>query len=322
MKKLTKIWIITAASLVIVGLILFSVVMAQYRWDFNKLSTVKFETNIYEITDDFTDISVNTDTDDIIFALSDNGKCIVECYEEEKTKHSVSVRDNTLIIDVIDERDWHDHINIGFFSPKITVYLPESEYSSLSIDEKTGDIELPKELAFENVDISLSTGDVNFYASASERIKIKASTGNICLDEVNAGELDLTVSTGKITISDVICENDVKVNVSTGRSKLTDVKCKNVISSGSTGDISLKNVIAVESFYIKRSTGDVEFKGCDAAEILVKTDTGDIKGSLLTGKVFVTQTDTGRINVPKTMSGGGKCEITTDTGDIKIDISQ
>lgn len=322
MKRSMKIWIITAASLVTVGLVLFTAVMAQYKWDFNKLSTVKYETNIYEINDDFKDISVNTDTDDIIFALSDNGKCRVECYEEENAKHSVSVCENTLNINVIDERSWYDYIGIGFSSPKITVYLPEAEYSSLSINENTGDIELPKELAFENVDISLSTGDVNLSASASKLIKVKTSTGNICVDDVNAGDLDLTVSTGKITVSDVICENNVKIKVSTGRSKLTDVKCKNIISSGSTGDISLKNVIAVESFSIKRSTGDVEFKGCDAAEIVVKTATGDIKGSLLTGKVFVTQTDTGRINVPKTMTGGGKCEITTDTGDIKIDISQ
>ena len=58
-----------------------------------------------------------------------------------------------------------------------------------------------------------------------------------------------------------------------------------------------------------------------AAEILIKTDTGDVKGSLLSEKVFVVQTDTGSIDVPKTVSGG-RCEITTDTGDIKISLHE
>ena len=97
--------------------------------------------------------------------------------------------------------------------------------------------------------------------------------------------------------------------------------CKNVVSNGNTGAISLKNVIAAEKFSIERSTGDVKFDGCDAAEIFVKTDTGDVTGSLLSNKIFVVEADTGSVDVPKTATGG-KCEITTDTGDINISIKK
>lgn len=86
-----------------------------------------------------------------------------------------------------------------------------------------------------------------------------------------------------------------------------------------TGDLSLKNVIATDTFTIERSTGDVVFNGSDATVIFVKTDTGDVSGNILTEKVFITQTDTGSVEVPKTASGG-RCEIITDTGDIKINI--
>ena len=81
----------------------------------------------------------------------------------------------------------------------------------------------------------------------------------------------------------------------------------------------MNNVIAAEKFSIKRSTGDVKFNSCDATEIYVKTDTGDVSGSLLSNKVFFTNTDTGDVEIPKTMDGG-KCEIITDTGDIKITV--
>ena len=107
------------------------------------------------------------------------------------------------------------------------------------------------------------------------------------------------------------------INVSTGKTNLTDIKCKSLISDGSTGDFSLKNVIATEKFSIERSTGDVKFDDCDANEIWIKTDTGDVTGKLLSEKIFITETSTGDVNVPKS-TNGGKCEITTSTGDIYI----
>ncbi len=319
MRKTAKIWLVIAASLVFVGLIMFAAVMSEYKWDFSKLSTGKYETNTYEISEEFSNLSMNTDTADIIFALSDDGKCRVECYEEEKAKHSVAVQENTLVIKMIDEKSWYDYIGINFGSPKITVYLPKAEYTSLFINGSTGDIEIPKNFKFEGVDISLSTGDVNFFASASKLIIIKTSTGNICVENTSAGTLDLSASTGRITVSNVICGGDANINVSTGRTNLNNIECKNLTSSGDTGNISLNNVIAAEKFSIKRNTGDVRFDGSDAAEILVETDTGDVTGTFLSEKTFFVETDTGSVDVPESITGG-RCEITTNTGDIELDI--
>ena len=49
------------------------------------------------------------------------------------------------------------------------------------------------------------------------------------------------------------------------------------------------------------------------------TCTGDVKGKLLTDKVFITETGTGHVDVPKTVTGG-RCEVTTNTGDIELEI--
>lgn len=319
MKPRTKVWLIIAASLVLLGCILFAGVMITLKWDFMELATVNYETNTYEISEAFDSISMNTDTADIVFALSNDGKCRVECREEENAKHSVTVEDSTLTVELTDERSLYDFIGLNFDTPKITVYLPKTEYTSLLIDESTGDIGIPKDFGFDHVEITLSTGDVMFRASASETVKIKTSTGDIRVENVSAGALDLSVSTGKVTVSGVTCEAEVTVGVSTGKAMLIDTRCKSVISSGSTGDILLNNVIAAEKFSIERSTGDVKLDGSDAAEIFIETNTGDVSGSLLTDKVFITQTDTGRIRVPQSVAGG-RCKITTDTGDITIDI--
>ena len=61
------------------------------------------------------------------------------------------------------------------------------------------------------------------------------------------------------------------------------------------------------------------FDGSDAEAVYVTTDTGDVKGTFLTDKVYITKTDTGSVDVPGSTSGG-RCEITTDTGDIKLSV--
>lgn len=104
---------------------------------------IRYETNIHEISETFSDISLTTDTADIVFALSNDGKCRVECYEPENAKHSAAVANDTLIIEINEQKSWYDYIGFQFGSPRITVYLPQAEYGALSISESTGRIEEP-----------------------------------------------------------------------------------------------------------------------------------------------------------------------------------
>ena len=291
------------------------------KWNFGKLSTVKLETNEHEIREDFQDISVKTDTADIFFLPSADGVCRVECEEEVKANHAVSVQNGTLLIEVVNEKAWYDYINFSFVSPKITVYLPRAEYHALAVETSTGDIQLPKDFSFQSMDVRVNTGDVRCYASATEEMKIKTTTGGIWVENLSAGSLELSVSTGKVTATNVLCDGALQIGVSTGKTTLSNIQCRSLTSTGDTGDISLKHVIATEALSIERDTGDVRFEDSDAASIHIKTSTGDVTGTLLSEKHFVAKTSTGHVDVPKTTTGGN-CEITTSTGDIKIRISK
>lgn len=320
MKTSTKVWLIVAAVFVLAGSILFTEVMTVLNWDFSKLSTVKYETNTYTVSEEFTHVSVAADTTaDVTFAVAEDNAVTVVCYEEVGAEHTVGVENGMLMVNRKGTRKWYQHIGIHFRSPRITVYLPAGTYGTLMVQTSTGDVSVPADFAFDCVDIAVSTGHVTCGASATQTMKIQTTTGHIRLSDLSAGSLALTVSTGRIDASAVTCDGDASVAVSTGKAHLTDVTCRNLSSSGSTGDLTLKNVIATEAFTITRSTGDVTFDACDAASLTVTTDTGNIKGSLLTEKVFITHTDTGRVDVPESTEGG-KCKLTTDTGDIKITV--
>lgn len=319
MGKKTTVWLIVAISLVLAGCAAFLWALSMQNWDFTKLSTTEYETNTYAFSEDFQDLSVATDTADIRILPAEDGKCTVICEEQTNAKHTVEVKDGKLTITLQNQKAWHDYIGIHFSSPKITVYLPQEQYGDVTIQGSTCHVDIVEDFYFESLRISVSTGDVESYASASGLVKIKTSTGQISVKNISAGALDLTVSTGKVTVSDIVCKGDLKLTVSTGKSDLSDIHCVNLTSTGNTGDLSMKNVIASGSFRIERSTGDVKFDRCDAAQITVETDTGSVTGSLLSDKVFFAESDTGSVRVPKTTTGG-QCEITTSTGDIHITV--
>lgn len=314
-----KKWLVTAGVLVALGIIIFISAMASLGWDFTRINTARYVSNAYVIDEAFEKIRIDTDTAYISFVSSDDGVCRVECYENENVKHSVGVSEETLNINVTDERKWYEYISISFESPKITVYLPENEYASLVINDDTGSIEIPKDFKFESLDITANTGSIKNYASVTKDAKIKTSTGSIYTEGASFGTLELSVSTGHISAKDIICDGDVKVNASTGKTELKNVTCASLLSQGSTGNITLKDVISKGKLHIERSTGDIELDRCDGVELFIKTDTGDVEGTLLSDKIFTVRTETGNVDVPKTTSGG-KCEIETETGDIDIDI--
>ena len=338
MKTATKLLLIISTLLILIGSLTFVIAMSILNWDFSKISTSKYLTNEHSVTEDFDDISIESATADIEFLPSKDSKCSVVCYEKKNLIHEVSVKDGVLSVKLNDTRKWYHHIGIDFKSPKITVYLPKTEYESLVISSKTGDVEIPDDFKFECIDITNKTGDITCSASAFGKIKIKATTADITLRGLSAASIDISVTTGDINASKISCEGELKLSVSTGDVSLSDIVCKSLVSTGDTGDMTVKDTsvsgkISIErdtgkvslasteakTLKIETDTGDVRLSGSDASDIYITTDTGDVEGSLLTEKVFITRTDTGSVSVPSSTSGG-RCEITTDTGDIKITI--
>ena len=283
MKKTTKNWLIIASILIALGGIIFVGVMMKLKWDFSKIATNKYVDNFYEITEEFQNISINASTSDIVFAVSDDGKCRVECHEDDKELHMVGVREGTLFVEITNTKDWYDYIGISFGTSKIKVYLP-------------------KDMVLTNVEITASTSD-------------------ILLEDMNAKNIEISVTTGDVSVRDVICEGNITHQVSTGDAWFKKVQCYNLTSNGTTGDIALDDVILSEKLSIKRGTGDTRIKETDAKEVSIETNTGDVIGIFLSEKVFETHSNTGEIVVPHTTKGG-KCVIRTNTGDININIKE
>lgn len=320
MSKIKKIWLIVAAALCGAGILLLGAAWAMVGLGFTPTEMPVYEVNTSELTGEFTRISIVTDTADVILVPTDGDNCRVECRETEKVYHTVAVMDGTLVIEVADERAWYEHIYFfGFESPRVTVYLPKSEYETLAVTVDTGHTEIPADFTFASVRVDGGTGNVNCRATVRERVDIGVSTGNITLDSLTAGSLRLEVSAGDICLDRVSCAGDLNMTVSAGKITLTDVTCKTLTTMGTTGDVRLANVLADTRLYIERDTGDVTLDSCDAPAIQIETSTGDVTATLRTAKIFSAHSNTGPVHTPPNGTEGS-CDVNTDTGRIRIEV--
>ena len=315
--------------------------------------------SIHHVTEDFSSININVNVADIAFIVSTDGESRVECHENDKRTHTVSIENGALTI-----REQKNFNIFNFFSfdlskPRVTLYLSRTDFDTLTINSDTSLIVVPQEFSFNECSIDTSTGDVSYKAPTSVALDIKVTTGRLMVSDVSPASVKLQSSTGSVTLSSVKAAGDIGIKASTGRiyienvecgnlslknstgeKTLINIKCKNLATNCSTGNTTIKNiecqslthesdtgsidmsnVIASGKFDIETSTGRVTLDGCDAANINIETDTGNVKGTLLSEKIFYAESNTGRIKVPHGASGG-ICEVQTDTGDITFTIEQ
>ena len=71
---------------------------------------------------------------------------------------------------------------------------------------------------------------------------------------------------------------------------------------------------------IESMSGDIRMERSDAGSFHMKTTSGDISGSILSRKDFDVETASGDIRLPKSDSSAPKCEISTSSGDVEMEI--
>lgn len=275
-----RFWLGAAITLLIGGLGTIACALMISGFDLKKFSGDPYTTKNYEETGTFTRISIETSTADIELRRSEDGTCKAVCRENDEYTFEVEVNGNVLEIKSHEKRKWFRFFMLNFEEPKVTLYLPDAEYEKLAVRSSTGDIRIPADVRFREVELIGSTGDFNGSLGNCESVKIETSTGDI---------------------------------------NLTGTYARYVTVKTATGDVKLDSVIADETISITTSTGDVKLDGIDGPAIKIKTATGDVNGTVLSPKAFQTKTSTGSVVVPSD-SASQTCEITTSTGDINMSV--
>ena len=196
--------------LLVVGIILYSLVRP-----------CEFETHEYEIKENYKDIKIVTDTADIQFILSEKPNTFIVCEEEKNANHSVMVKENTLRIEVNDNKKWYEDIGINLRAPKITVYLGKSEYGNISLKTDIGNILLDNIIVTGKIAIETGTGNVKFEECDASEVFIETDTGNVTGSFVTDKVVFAESDTGNIDIPKVIADEKCEIITETGNIKIT-----------------------------------------------------------------------------------------------------
>ena len=318
MSRTAKTWLIIAGILVVLGpaLIVFS---AAGGVGFSNIGREKYEEKTYEIGATFDQIDVKTDIANVVLATAD--ECRVVCDSSEKLTDSAEVKNGALVIRSEKNTKWYDNLfSFSFNSPKIKVYLPEKMYNTLKIESETGDAVIAEGLTFGNLLIAGDTSDIACAADIKDSAGFAVSTGDITLGG-SVGTANIATTTGDVVMLSVKGTGDISVATDTGDINIEKSTCDGCSIKSNTGDITLTNTVAGGTLDIRSNTGDVTFDRSDGKAVTVNTTTGEVEGSLLSEKIISVKTSTGEVKVPDS-SAGGKCEITTTTGDVTITVER
>ncbi|MGN1048779.1 MAG: DUF4097 family beta strand repeat-containing protein [Eubacteriales bacterium] len=321
MKTAKKVAIIAASALIAVGLLISFGAIIAMDFDFSGMNTITPVTNAYSVKESFTNINIEGAECDIRLLASDDGLCKVLCSESDKISHSVEVNNKALFIKRTDNRKWYEHIGVYWGKMEIAVYLPQSDYEYLYVKSLSGNIEIPEGFSFVEADIHNTSGDIFFSANTENDLSVKNVSGKLSVSNSSPIRLDAESTSGNVTISSVKSAAELSVKTVSGDIGLRDIECKDIYAESTSGDVAFSDVYASEKIRIGNVSGQIGLYGCDASSLWINTTSGDVSGTLLTEKIFIAESVSGNISVPYSGTGG-KCEIKTTSGNIKITLKQ
>lgn len=161
------------------------------------------------------------------------------------------------------QKDWSSwHFSLPFQiwleSPRLTVYLPD-QY-------------------FENITLSVTSGEIRAHGFHADKTIIKASSGSITLDALQTDSLQIGISSGEVTGS-ALQADTLLVKENSGDINLSG-SWRSVQAELTSGNITLSDELAPETLTLRTTSGDMSFAMPDNGgfTLAYRVTSGDIEG--------------------------------------------
>ena len=311
MSKVTKIVLITAGSLMALGIVLSIIGFVVMR------KSVKAATSepVYEykeeyVEETFKNLDLSEVSHNIVFRPSEDGKVKITYFDKDNYNHKIEVANDTLTLTVKTYDDnspwwsrftWHidlDGIGSTTQDYTTTIYLPEDSYGSLRINTTSGDVQIPEKYAFDGVKFNTVSGDVEALCSMTGSIEADTTSGEVTFKNLNATDLDIDTISGNIVVSDSTVSGITSISATSGEISLTKLK---------TTDLKTNTV-----------SGDVRLEDLDTKTANIDTTSGDVSGNILGDHEYDVDTTSGEVELPSNIKGMDLIEIDTTSGDVNL----
>lgn len=280
------------------------------------------EGNSAPVDSEFSSIRVRVRESDVNILRSEDGESRVDCVDHENIYHRVFEENGVLIVEEVDERRWYERFKGFKRDIEVNIHLPAGEYKRLEIETMSGDIEVERGIAFEDVRAKTLSGDIEFFALVRSKLELSSTSGDVCAKGENElAELSAVSVSGDVKLSGFMVCGEASIVSTSGDIECADITCENGSFKSVSGDVKLKNVLCADKLGISSTSGDIRFENCDGKSIELGSVSGDIRGGFNTGKHFTAKSLSGSIRLPKdNPEHNGECFAKTVSGSINLSI--
>ena len=252
----------------------------------------------YPVNGSFTDIVITDYYADVELRPSRDGAVSVTTRDAEGITRDVSIVNGALTITRpepgVGERIFHHDDD----DPTVILYLPAGNYGALTVSTTSGDVEASGQLNFSAANLTTVSGDIEIGGSVTGSVICNTTSGDVELRCPSAGA--------------------VQINTTSGDAELTGCYVESLTVLSTSGDTDLEHTIVAGAVTVDTTSGDIDLERSDAASLSLSTVTGEVEGSLLSGKTFAVSSGMGRVSVPESTPGAGACNVTTSSGDVRL----
>jgi DUF4097 and DUF4098 domain-containing protein YvlB len=150
---------------------------------------------------------------------------------------------------------------------------------------------------------------------------LETTSGEIRVRTVTLDSLTAQTGSGGIRMESVTVTEATDLETTSGEITLLYTTCGTLTAETGSGGIDLTDTTVTGHIQAETTSGSIRFARADAETLNLKTTSGSVSGSLLTPKIFYTDTTSGSVDVPKS-TVGGLCEIRTTSGSIRITVGE
>ncbi|MFD2115050.1 DUF4097 domain-containing protein [Paenibacillus yanchengensis] len=209
-------------------------------------------------------------------------------------------------------------LQIGFSNVKLIVTLPEKTWSALTIQTKSGNINVAEQLADELV-IQAKSGNVTASELSAANIDIQTASGNVKLEQLDSFKVNLQTSSGNVKVKQLHAEK-LQFNTQSGNANF-DGGAMQVIGETKSGNMKLELDAITEDSLLQANSGNVKVKLREKPTNLTVDFIGNSgKGSISkTGFEYRLKNNDRHNFIGQFGSGEMKLEVKTRSGNFSLE---
>ncbi len=224
-------------------------------------------------------ISIEYHADDVEFFMNDTNDLVLKEYmsftpdEDQLTRISQSGSKLKLEGRIRDDINWFIHPNRG---SRMEIYLPADYHGAIDTSTSSGDVSSSLSLSLTELQVSATSGDIEFNEVTAARIGFSTSSGDITVSKAE-GDRQLSATSGDIELYGgagdtyvATSSGNITVEASTGALE-AEASSGNIRIKGSSGEKKLGT-----------TSGNITVEDADGY-ITATASSGNIKGSDLAG---------------------------------------